>query len=152
MPRLSMPPQIARLALVTLVIVVSYFTARHFLVPASFGQYGWYRGDALKDYAKMPIAYAGAAACLECHDEVFAKAAKTAHKAISCETCHGPLVAHAEDASVTPVKITDRNYCVRCHAANPSRPQKFLQVNPNDHYKDQSCVECHSGHSPREAP
>ncbi len=152
MSRWRMPPQIERLALVALAIAVAYFTARHFLVPPSFGKYGWYRADALKDYAALPIAYAGAATCLECHDEVAAKMAKERHRSIPCQSCHGPLNAHAEDASVTVAKITDPRYCVRCHEANPSRPEKHPQVVSATHYETLPCTECHSSHRPQEAP
>ena len=46
-----MPPQIIRLVLLTIGIVCVYFTARFFLVPASFGQLGHYRGNALQEIA-----------------------------------------------------------------------------------------------------
>ena len=149
-----MPPQIRRLLLLTVAIVAAYFTARHFLVPASFGQYGWYRANYLKEAAALPTTYAGAALCAECHDKVVAKLAKAKHKAVPCEACHGAQGAHADadnPSSVKPAKITDGRFCVRCHAASPSRPEKFPQVNLAEHNADQKCVECHSPHQPTEA-
>ncbi len=146
------PPQIARLLLITIAIVAVYFTARHFLVPPSFGQYGWFRADYLKENAALPITYAGAAACAECHDKAVAKLAKAKHKLVACESCHGALGKHADDPSVTPAKIRDAFFCVRCHAANPSRPAKFPQVNLAEHNAGQKCGECHSAHLPTEAP
>jgi hypothetical protein len=52
-----------------------------------------------------PKAYAGAAACLECHSDMKDTLAPTLHGrggfgALSdrgCETCHGPAKAHAEN-------------------------------------------------------
>src|ERR1035441_2666943 len=38
------------------------------LVPRSFGQYGHYRGNAIKDTAALPISYAGHQVCESCHD------------------------------------------------------------------------------------
>ncbi len=148
----KIPPQITRLLLVTVAIIVAYFTARHFLVPSSFGQFGWYRADALKDYQALPIHYGGQAACADCHDEVVKKRAKAKHRSVPCETCHGPLQAHVDDATVKPPKITDGRFCVRCHEASPSRPEKFPQVVLADHSPGQKCTECHKPHLPTEAP
>jgi cytochrome c553 len=151
MKRLTkLPPQIERLAMLTVAIIGSYFIARLFLVPASFGKLGWYRADALKDYAALPISYAGAASCEECHTEEATAKAKGNHKSVSCESCHGPLSAHVQDATVTPAKITDLRFCVRCHEANPSRPEKFPQVNVAEHSGLKNCLECHKAHQPRE--
>lgn len=148
-----MPPQIERLAIVTVAIVVVYFTARAFLVPASFGKYGWYRADALKDYAALPVTYAGAAACLECHDDVAALKAKGGHKLLACEGCHGPLYAHTGDPTIAAVpKIADQRFCVRCHEANPARPEKFPQVNVEEHAGRKNCTECHKAHQPHLEP
>lgn len=149
---MQLPPQISRLLTLTAAIVIAYFVARYFLVPASFGQYGWYRGDALKDYAALPIAFAGMPACTECHSEVVEKKAKGGHKMVPCESCHGALNSHAEDPSITPPKITDRRFCVRCHEANPSRPEKFPQVNLAKHHDEELCTKCHSPHQPKEVP
>lgn len=152
MPRLQIPPQIWRLVLLTIGIVVSYFTARHFLVPESFGKYGWYRADALKEHQTLPITYAGAAACADCHSDVVETKAKAGHKSVRCESCHGPLAAHAEDPTVTPPKLKDHSFCVRCHEANPSRPENFPQVDVEDHAGNANCMECHIPHIPTEAP
>ena len=153
MPKPTIPPQITRLLMMTVMIVVAYFGARYFLVPESFGQYGWYRADALKDYQALPISFGGQAACADCHDEVVKKRAKAKHRSVSCETCHGPLQAHVEDATtVKPPKITDPKFCTRCHERAPARPEKFPQVVLADHNPGQKCVECHSPHLPTEAP
>ena len=147
-----MPPQIERLALVVAAIAVAYFTARHFLVPHSFGKYGWYRADALADYAALPLTYAGGETCAGCHDEVVVKMAKERHTSIPCQSCHGPSNMHCEDPSVEVPKVKDLDFCVRCHLASPSRPEKFPQVVLADHYEGQACTECHSPHTPKEAP
>ncbi len=148
------PPQISRLLLLTGVIVVGYFGARHFLVPKSYGQYGHFRGDAMKEIAALPISYAGRTACAECHDEVVAKLAGGSHKNVGCESCHGPSQAHIEDpVGVTP-KIDDPRFCLRCHQANFSRPAKFPQIDGANHHGDQSqkCITCHQPHAPKETP
>jgi hypothetical protein len=151
-PRLKIPPQITRLIGLTILIVAGYFTARHFLVPASFGQYGWYRGDALKDYAALPINYGGQASCVDCHEEVVKKLAKAKHQVISCEACHGPGATHAGDPTILPAKVGSDSFCLRCHEAAPARPEKFKQVVVADHFAGQQCAECHQAHFPTEAP
>ncbi len=47
----KMPPQVFRIFLLAVGIVGSYLIARYFLTPASFGEYGWYRGAALAEVA-----------------------------------------------------------------------------------------------------
>ncbi len=148
----GIPPQITRLILLTAAIVVSYFIARHFLVPESFGQYGWYRGNALRELSSLPVSYAGRDACAECHAEVVTKKAKSNHREVGCESCHGPNRAHADDPTITPAKIVDPRFCLRCHQTDPARPAKFPQIDAGEHNAGQTCMECHQPHSPMEAP
>src|SRR5690349_20878944 len=97
MRRFKLPPQILRLVLLTVGIVVSYMAARAVLTPASFHEYGWYRGDALREIASRQPLYAGRKACDECHSDECQKLAKGEHKLISCESCHGPAQEHADN-------------------------------------------------------
>jgi len=146
-----MPPQILRLALLTLGIVGSYLVARYFLTPPSFGQYAWYRGAALEEIASRTPVYAGKKACDECHSDVLEKLAKAEHKTLSCEGCHGVSQDHATNPDITPIKLTG-NHCIRCHEANPSRPAWFKQITVKNHYTGQKCTECHVPHQPNEVP
>ena len=147
-----MPPQIQRLLLLVMAIAGAYFTAVHFLTPKSFGQYGWYRGAALGEIAALSIRYAGKAACADCHSEILDKMAKSKHQGVACEACHGASADHAENPAVEPRKITDPQFCLRCHRASPSKPAKFPQVDPADHFGDSRCQECHLPHSPNDSP
>ena len=149
-----MPPQIFRLVLLTVAIVVSYLIARQLLTPSSFRQYGFYRGDALAEHASHTPVFAGRKACLECHEEIQAKLFKGEHKTIGCETCHGPSSAHVTDSDSDAKKPDKRNTtaCIRCHEANPSRPVTQKQINIKNHYTGQKCVECHVPHQPNEVP
>ena len=47
--------------------------ARAFLTPATFGEYGWYRGAALEELAARTPVYAGKKACDECHSDILHK-------------------------------------------------------------------------------
>lgn len=147
------PPQISRIVLLTAVIVALFLVARHMLVPASFNQYGWYRGNAIREIAGLPITFAGQKACAECHGEVVKNLAGSKHKGLSCEACHDACAAHASDpAAVSPAPLKNPRFCVRCHAKDPARPAKFPQVDVDDHAGKQGCTECHQPHNPSEAP
>ncbi len=102
---LKMPPQILRLVLLTLGIVGSYLVARAFLTPASFEQYGWYRGAALQEIAARTPVFAGKQACAECHADILKAMDSGPHKTLSCEACHGVSRDHAENPNITPAKI-----------------------------------------------
>jgi hypothetical protein len=174
----KLPPQIVRLLLLTVFIVGSYLTARAFLTPASFHEYGWYRGNALEEIASRQPVHAGRKACEECHSEIFPKLAKGEHKTVSCEACHGVSRDHADNPDIKPGLIADHlenadikskssahsatnapavsgrftgTYCIRCHEANPSRPAWFKQIVVKDHYSGK-CIECHLPHQPNEVP
>jgi hypothetical protein len=146
----KMPPQVVRLVLLTLAIVVSYLVARAILTPASFGQYGWYRGAALEEIAARTPVYAGKQACDECHSDILRKLGKGEHRTLSCEACHGVSREHADNPDILPIKLTG-SHCIRCHEANPSRPKWFKQIAVKDHYSGK-CTECHLPHQPNQTP
>jgi hypothetical protein len=148
-----MPPQIVRLVLLTLGIVGSYCVARKLLVPKTFGEYGWFRGAALGEIAARQPVFSGMKSCDECHSEILQRLAKHEHKGVSCESCHGPSRAHAEDPDVEPsrVKFADSD-CLRCHQSSPSRPLWFKQVDLLEHFRDDRCTGCHQPHQPMETP
>jgi hypothetical protein len=150
----QMPPQVFRICLLAVGIVVFYSVARYFLTPASFGKYGWYRGAALAELATRDRAYAGMKACEECHSDEYQKLAKHEHKGLSCESCHGPGEAHAQNPDNPNVKMAVLHYslCLRCHEANPSRPKWHKQIVSKDHYTGSKCTECHVPHAPTEVP
>jgi hypothetical protein len=149
----KMPPQIFRLILLAAGIVVSYGIARYFLTPKTFGEFGWYRGEALVELADRPITYAGKATCVEvCHSDEGAKLAKDGHKTLSCEACHGAAADHADKPEVTKPPKLGYSTCIRCHEANPSRPKWHKQIVSKTHYPGSKCSECHVPHMPTEVP
>jgi hypothetical protein len=152
MSSFKIPPQIVRLILLTLVIVAGYLVARAFLTPASFGEFGVYRGDALGEAASLPISFAGQKACQECHAEQHEILIKAEHKTLSCESCHGAGAAHVENPDMFPLAKLTFSHCLRCHEAGPSRPQWFPQIKSKEHYTGYRCTECHSPHEPNEVP
>ncbi len=151
---LQMPPQLFRIFLLVVGIVVSYSIARTFLTPKTFGEYGWYRGAALAEIATRDRSYAGKKACEECHSDTYQKVMTHEHKGVSCESCHGPGEAHAQNPDDPNVKMAVLHYslCLRCHEANPSRPKWHKQIVSKDHYTGFKCTECHVPHAPSEVP
>ncbi len=145
-----MPPQIVRLVLLTIAILGSYLVARAFLTPASFHEYGWYRGDALVELTSREPMFAGKKACEECHSDELNALAKSEHKGLSCEACHGPSQRHADNPDADKYRPDKRNTtaCIRCHEYNPSRPTWHHQVVSRTHYAGSKCVECHKPHNP----
>jgi hypothetical protein len=136
--------------LLTFAIVGTYAVARVLLTPETFGEFGHYRGVALKELASRQPTYAGAKACAECHDDQVTRLAKGDHKTIACETCHGPGRKHADDPDEKPPK-GGNSLCLRCHEANPARPAFLKQVTTKDHFEGR-CAECHVAHQPKEVP
>jgi hypothetical protein len=158
----KMPPQILRLVLLTVAIVGSYFVARAFLTPQTFGEYGWYRGAAMEEVASRTPVFAGKKACDECHSDVLQKLEKFEHKNLSCEACHGVSQLHVDNPNIPAGKETAGeessekvklagSHCTRCHEANPSRPKWFKQIVVKDHYSGK-CIECHLPHQPSQTP
>jgi hypothetical protein len=144
-----MPPQIIRLVLLTIAIVGAYFTARYFLVPPSFGQYGHYCGAALEEIRTNEPFWAGRGACDVCHSEIAQKLAKAEHQGNSCEACHGPAEKHAEDPDGVKLPKMSPDKCLRCHEASPSRPKWLHQITLKDHYDGGVCTDCHDPHNPK---
>lgn len=147
----NLPPQLVRILLLTVAIVISYVLARAALTPSSFGEYGFYRGAALQEVAARDPLYAGRVACSECHDDEVKKLAAHGHKHLACEGCHGPGQAHVDNPDLRLQIIGDED-CLRCHESNPSRPPKHKQIVRKDHYTNGKCKECHLPHQPEETP
>ena len=138
-----------RLAVVFVAGLVVFLLLRGSLVPRSFGEYGHYRGDAIGEIASQPLSYAGRQTCEACHTEVAEFKARGRHARIGCETCHGPLLKHADDpGALTPVRPDPAKLCLRCHEANQAKPKAFPQVVAAEHAGDVNCRECHRPHSP----
>ena len=101
-----------------------FVLVRATLVPDDFGVYGHYRAGALDDGRAKPVAYAGQAACADCHEDVVTMRADSGHAKVACEGCHGPSVRHVDAPDEhKPVRPDGREICARCHAANTGKPR-----------------------------
>jgi hypothetical protein len=137
-----------RIAALFLIGIASFLGVRGFLVPKSFGQYGHYRGNALKEMAAREVHYAGHQACETCHTDVVDKKRTGKHANVNCEACHGPLAKHADDPSEAPAKLDTAVLCAKCHEANAAKPKNFPQVATADHSSGLPCDTCHQPHTP----
>jgi hypothetical protein len=145
-----------RVLFVLLLAIVAVVLGRTLLVPKTYGMYGPYRFDNVKEQANArPPLHGGARSCAECHDERAKKVAGGAHRAVSCEVCHGPLGLHVKDGNVVAEMRVDRSFtlCARCHRKIDGRPEKFPQVVLQQHVptglEGKVCLECHDPHSPK---
>lgn len=146
----KIPPQLTRIILLTFTIVIVYGTARVLLTPASFGEYGFYRGDALRELAVKKPVFGGQESCAECHKEQTADHLKFEHKTLNCESCHWASSDHVADPKIKTRELSD-TLCTRCHTKDLARPVTFKQIEIKNHY-DGACKECHLPHHPSETP
>jgi hypothetical protein len=137
------------------------FLIKSLLLPDSFGVYGPYRADAIKEAAEVPIRHGTNDSCFKCHP-FEAKIHKAGlHKSISCEFCHGTYADHVTQGKKTgilPVKTGEEitTLCLRCHNTEiKARSEKVIKtVALPDHLKDQqvklthTCNQCHHVHAP----
>jgi len=143
-----LPEQVRRLAIVIGVIIVGVVAARYFLLPSSLIDRRFHRESTAQREVAKTIAFAGATVCGDCHEDQAKKKMGGYHKNLNCETCHGPAVAHTGDPSTKPYAPRERNFCLRCHAYDPSRPTGFPQINPVLHNPLKACFTCHNPHDP----
>lgn len=145
-----------RLVMIIVVLVVVFMLVRSFMIPASFGTYGHYRGDNLEEQMNMPLVHLESAFCRECHQEQHTGWQGSEHRAVNCEVCHGHWEIHNGNLkTMTAVKSDDA--CMLCHQALTGRPESVSQIKSRDlHLAEleesgtgkQTCVECHDPHAP----
>lgn len=129
--------------------LVAFLVARALFVAPDFGVYGHFRASALADNRAHPLVYAGRATCEACHSSEGTLLAGGKHGHVSCETCHGPLAAHAEDPEAAPGRRpAGRQLCLGCHAAQSAKPTWFPQIQPREHFGEEPCLSCHPAHRP----
>ena len=160
-----------RAVLILVFVIVGYLLGRGFLVPASFGQYGYYRGDNLKEQMdiRVPNHGNGPEACAYCHEDKVEVVAETPHNVINCETCHGPLRTHVKydsiEAFLKDPGSFDRTHemeihsaqelCIKCHDYQLAKPKGYTTIVVVEHLEERDmelgpdvCFECHDPHDP----
>jgi hypothetical protein len=146
-----MAPQIPRLALAFGALIVGFLAYRSQVVPASFGETGFYRADFVRELQTVPNIHAGRDACMTCHEDL-AKTTTHVTKGVACESCHGPSKEHSEDfEKYRPARLGAAVACARCHEQIAGRPSGFPQVVAKEHSAGQVCRTCHTVHESRGA-
>jgi len=144
------PPQLKRLVLAFAIFISAFLIIRYFLLPESFGQYGFYRGASLEETAQTPVMYAGQEACFTCHQDIEDLKQQDVHSEVRCETCHGPGQKHSENGDTTLLENpVSRESCGMCHSKNVAKKKEAIfQINLKEHYIDKKCIDCHNHHQP----
>ncbi|VVB89265.1 Uncharacterised protein [uncultured archaeon] len=146
-----MQPHLKRAFIILILVIIGFLFVRSFIVPGSFGQYGWYRGDSVAELRELPVGYAGSASCsdVNCHNSVYTIWVNSSHKTVNCETCHGPSQNHVTDTRTMPTPANDtREFCGMCHFKRTARPADFPQIDPDTHGENLQCTYCHNPHKP----
>jgi predicted CXXCH cytochrome family protein len=129
--------------------VVSIFAVKSEFIPRSFGQYGHYRGENVKEWANLPVVYSTVSNCQACHQEKYEVWARSRHSTVTCENCHGPAKSHiARNTKLTMER--SKKLCALCHSRLVSRPVSFPQVDLEKHSNQLACITCHNPHNPIE--
>lgn len=152
---------IRRAVLLLLLLGGGAILARHFLIPPSFGEMGFYRYDSVFEFIAKEPRHGAPGACAECHPEVAEAKALGGHAAVACEVCHAPLATHVTMGEKTADMAIDRSWtlCAYCHQRLRARPADFVQIDLHEHLDlapgssipPQACLECHDTegiHSP----
>lgn len=145
-----MPEQLKRLLPLFVIFISLFILVRHFLVPDSFGEYGYYRGDALIDHENKEIVYSTTESCIECHPDIMEIMEMDLHSELSCLVCHGPGLQHSlNPESVGIEKPSGREFCGLCHSINPARSTNMVfQVDIREHHPERNdCIDCHNPHA-----
>lgn len=151
-----------RIAILLLLAGTAGIVGRHFLIPPTFGEVGFFRADALKEHMARPVIHGTRTSCNGCHEEVAKNTLAGKHAGLSCETCHAPESQHAKNGAKTadmPSRKTAAQ-CAFCHAKLRARPEAQHQIvfsehlvklgiaEPGDAIPEDVCYTCHDPHSP----
>jgi len=137
-------------ALVIVLAVASVALA--VVVPWVYGEYGFHPVENARTWAALAPSYADAVVCQRCHEAQYAPWRGERHASVTCESCHGPLAAHAatasgETAGSPAVEKPAEGLCAVCHEQSPAKPSAFVQVDLAEHYPGAPCLGCHDSHS-----
>lgn len=155
-----------RAALLVIGFGLVFVLGSHFMVPATFGDEGFYRAASRAEYMAQPAVHgADRHACASCHEKQQATHDQGRHASVNCEVCHAPMATHVRDGQkfADMVKNPSRALCGRCHQKLAARPKAFPQIEPAAHLQalgaieagepvpDGSCALCHPAHDPKQS-
>ena len=147
---------IISLLIIIVVLGAGFFLARALLMPESFGRYGHYRGDNVKEQMSVPLVHMESAFCEDCHETQYGDWLANKHLTVNCEVCHGHWEIHNGNLKTMKVVKSD-DACMICHQRLTGRPEDFPQVvSLVQHIEDKEepaegaevCLSCHDPHKP----
>lgn len=120
-------------------------------VSSLYAEYGSHPAVNASVWRALTPAYGDVTLCMTCHLAEYRKLTSATHAGIGCESCHGPLGAHALARPGTPeaqvkVAVPTQEVCTKCHVAAVGRPANFRQIVPANHYIS-ACLACHDPHT-----
>ena len=155
-----------RAGLLVVAFVASLLVGRHYVVPETFGDEGYYRAASRLEFMALPVVHGGPGACKDCHAKEQEAHDGGKHAKVACEVCHAPVTDHVRDGkkiegeeNKMPANPSQR-LCGLCHLKMTARPKAFPQVVPQEHLvkeeaiepgepvPDRSCILCHPPHRP----
>ncbi|MBI2434443.1 MAG: cytochrome C [Candidatus Hydrogenedentes bacterium] len=150
-----------RAFLILLVLGVAGIFVRHFLIPESFGEQGFYRYTSLGEFKEKPVIHGAVGSCTSCHQEIADTKTAGKHASVSCEVCHAPESVHAAGGQKIADMPTNPSHtlCATCHQFLEARPKEFPQVDVTQHLidlgvmakgeaiPDGACIVCHQPHT-----
>ncbi|HHK60457.1 MAG TPA: cytochrome C [Desulfobacterales bacterium] len=152
---------VLRVLIVLVVLGVAGGLARALLLPSSFGKYGHYRADAVREEMRRPLRNMTNESCLACHPNIKKIHLAGVHRTVSCEVCHSAYADHIAEGKVVakmPVRRGEeiRTLCLRCHnriiRARPKESIKMIAMPDHLEQKgvrtDHLCNQCHHVHAP----
>jgi len=141
-----------RVALILLAVIAAFIIVRELTVPKSWGEYGYYRGDNVAEWASRDQNFAsGNEACgtAKCHAQEVEYTAKAEHGQMNCQSCHGPLLDHVKKPNAALQKIVgNAELCGACHRQLAGRDDKIRTVQIGQHSGGLDCTRCHDPHQP----
>jgi hypothetical protein len=138
-------------AILSAILILVFVVPRVMPTPAFLAEFGFHPQNIevnIEEWSSLPMQYAQSSVCLDCHQDKYSMWEKSNHSTVSCENCHGPVMAHLETGA-QPVVDTSRELCGLCHAKLVSRPSNFPQVDMEEMGGQADCVTCHDPHDPR---
>lgn len=103
--------------------------------------------------AQQQPGYAGAEACVLCHEDIGKAFEKNPHHGVNqaCEACHGPGAKHAESTSAAdirnPAKLAPAQTdgaCLTCHLNKPTHAGRIQSSHARNLV---ACTSCHKVHA-----
>lgn len=157
-----------RAGLLMVALALGLVFGRHFTLPDTFGDEGYYRAASRLEFMALPLVHGAPGNCKECHEKEYEAHAGDRHATVPCEVCHAPVTDHVKDGKKIEGKENEmpanpsQRLCSLCHLKLAARPKTFSQIVPHDHLveldaieagqpvPDRSCLLCHPPHSPNQ--